>query len=59
MSAEELTLIVAKARKVQELQRARARVRQLERELSGEPGTAEEPPHIPAFLRAHLRQEPA
>ncbi len=57
MSAEELTLIVAKARKVQELQRARARVRQLERELSGEPATVEEPAHIPAFLRAHAGHE--
>ena len=53
MSADELTRIVSKARKVQELQRARVRVRQLERELSGEPGTAEEPLEIPAFLRAH------
>lgn len=59
MSAEELTRIVSKARKVQELQRARARVRQLERELSGEPRTAEQPPHIPVFLRAHSGQEPA
>ena len=59
MSTEELTLIVAKARKVQELQRARAHVRLLERELSGEPETAEEPRHIPAFLRTHSGPEPA
>ena len=58
MSAEELTQIVSKARKVQELQRARARVRQLERELSGEPAIAEEPSQIPAFLRAHSGQGP-
>ena len=56
MSAEELTRIVSKARKVQELQRARARVRQLERELSGEPAMTEPPACIPAFLRADARQ---
>ena len=53
MSTEELTRIVSKARKVQELQRARARIRRLERELSGEPATAEPQSAIPAFLRAH------
>ena len=51
MSADELSLIVSKARKVQELQRARARVRRLERELRGEPLRAEEPPNIPPFLQ--------
>ena len=56
MSAEQLTRIVSKARKVQELQRARARVRQLERELSGEPAVAEPPATIPAFLRAEAGQ---
>ncbi|HET9388471.1 MAG TPA: hypothetical protein VFO44_02375 [Steroidobacteraceae bacterium] len=56
MSAEELTRIVSKARKVQELQRARARVRQLERELSGEAATPEPAVTIPAFLRADARQ---
>jgi hypothetical protein len=59
MSAEELTRIVSKARKVQELQRARARVRQLERELSGAPASAEPPAGIPGFLRAGTRQGPA
>jgi hypothetical protein len=52
MSAEELMLIVSKARKVQELQRARARVKQLERELRGEPIKTEEPPYIPSFLQS-------
>jgi len=56
MSADELSLIVSKARKVQELQRARARVRQLERELRGEPVRAEEPPYIPTFLQGSRRR---
>jgi hypothetical protein len=47
----ELQTIVAKLHKLKALRRARARVRQLERELSGEPATAEELPYVPEFLR--------
>jgi hypothetical protein len=50
MSTEELEQVVAKARKLRELRRARERVRQLERQLRGEPSTPEEPNRIPKFL---------
>ena len=50
MSTEELEQIVAKARKLRELRRARERVRQLERQLRGEPTKPEEQPYIPKFL---------
>ena len=46
-----LQTIVAKLQKLRALRRARERVRQLERELSGEPARAVEPPHVPEFLR--------
>jgi hypothetical protein len=50
MSTDELEQIVAKARKLRELRHARARVRQLERQLRGEPPKPEEPTYIPNFL---------
>jgi hypothetical protein len=50
MSTDELEQIVAKARKLRELRRARERVRQLERQLRGEPPRPEEPTYIPNFL---------
>ena len=50
MSTEELEQIVAKARKLRELRRARERVRQLEGQLRGEPSKPEEPTYIPKFL---------
>lgn len=46
----ELEKIIGKALKLKELQRARARVIQLERELRGGPVKPEEPPSIPEFL---------
>lgn len=46
----ELEKIIGKALKLKELNRAKAHVRQLERELRGEPATPEEPPYIPEFL---------
>ena len=50
MSTDELEQIVAKARKLRELRRARERVRELERQLRGEPSKPEEPTYIPKFL---------
>jgi hypothetical protein len=50
MSTDELEQIVAKARKLRELRRARERVRELERQLRGEPTRPEEPTYIPKFL---------
>ena len=46
----ELEKVIGKSLKLKELQRARARVLQLERELRGEPAKPEEPASIPAFL---------
>lgn len=51
----ELEKLVGKALKLRQLQRARARVIQLERELRGEPVKPEEPVYIPEFLA----QQPA
>jgi len=45
--------IIDKLQKLGVLRRARARVRQLERELSGEPVRPVETPCIPEFLRQH------
>ena len=50
-----LEKIIGKALKLQELQRARQRVIQLERELRGEAAKPEEPLYIPEFLA----QQPA
>jgi hypothetical protein len=45
--------IIDKLQKLGELRRARVRVRQLERELSGESARPLEAPSIPEFLRQH------
>ena len=51
MVDREVQKIVDKQQKLRALHHARKRVRQLERELSGEPGKREEPPRLPEFLR--------
>jgi predicted component of type VI protein secretion system len=43
--------IVDKLQKLRALRHARERVRQLERELNGEPARPESTPHLPEFLR--------
>ena len=54
MSDETLARLIAKARMLRELHRARVRVQQLERQLRGETAKVEEEPEVPAFLtRAH------
>jgi hypothetical protein len=54
MSDETLARLIAKARMLRELHRARVRVQQLERQLRGETAKVEEEPEIPVFLtRAH------
>jgi hypothetical protein len=53
MVDHEVQMIVDKQRKLRALRHARERVRQLERELSGEPAKREEPPRLPEFLRQH------
>jgi len=54
MIEDDLQQIVGKARKLHELRRAKERVRQLERELRGEPVKPEEPDYVPEFLRAQV-----
>jgi hypothetical protein len=54
MVDHEVQKIVDKQQKLRALRHARERVRQLERELSGEPAKPEEPPHLPEFLRQNL-----
>lgn len=51
--------VIAKARKLKELHRARARVLQLERELRGETPRPEEPFYIPEFLAQQQPPRPA
>jgi hypothetical protein len=51
MSDDEVRLVVRKKQKLKELQRARKRVKQLERELQGEPEEPEESAFVPEFLR--------
>ena len=51
MSDDELKLVVRKKQKLKELQRARKRVKQLERELQGEAEEPEESVFVPEFLR--------
>jgi hypothetical protein len=51
MSDEELERVIGKARRLKELHRARERIRQLERELRGEPAKRQEAPYVPEFLR--------
>jgi len=51
MSDDQLAQIVSKRQKLNELRRARERVKQLERELRGEPKKLEGPAYVPEFLR--------
>jgi hypothetical protein len=51
MVDDEVEKIIAKLQKLRALRHARERVRQLERELNGEPAKAESPTHLPEFLR--------
>jgi hypothetical protein len=51
MSDDELGQVIGKTRVLRELRRARARVKELERQLRGEPAKPEEPTYIPEFLR--------
>ena len=51
MGDSQLDKIVDKLQKLRALRRARERVRQLERELNGEPAKPEAPLHLPEFLR--------
>jgi plasmid stabilization system protein ParE len=46
----DLEKIVDKLHKLRALRQARERVRQLERELNGEPPRSEDRPHVPEFL---------
>jgi hypothetical protein len=54
MSDAELEQIIGKVRKLKALHRARERVRQLERELRGEPAKPEESSYVPEFLRTRV-----
>ena len=54
MIDREVEKIVDKLNKLRALRHARERVRQLERELSGEPAKPEPAPHLPEFLRQHV-----
>ena len=47
MNDETLTRLIAKARMLRELRRARVRVQQLERQLRGETAKVEKEPEIP------------
>lgn len=51
MVDREVEKIVGKLQKLRALRHARERVRQLERELNGEPAKPERPQHLPEFLR--------
>jgi hypothetical protein len=51
MSNDQLNQMVSKRQKLNELRRAKERVRQLERELRGEPVKPERPVYVPEFLR--------
>ena len=54
MSDNQLEQIIGKARRFKELRRAKERIRQLERELRGEPPRPEEPTWVPEFLRTQV-----
>jgi hypothetical protein len=54
MSDNQLEQIIGKARRLKELRRAKERIRQLERELRGEPPRPEEPTWVPEFLRTQV-----
>jgi len=51
MSDEQLERVIGKARKLNELRRAKDRVRQLERELRGESAKPAESTYVPEFRR--------
>jgi hypothetical protein len=51
MSDDQASRIVSKLQTLHELRRARERVKQLERELRGEPKKFEGPIYVPEFLR--------
>jgi predicted component of type VI protein secretion system len=53
MADQELEKIVDKLQKLRALRHARERVRQLERELNGEPPKPESTPRVPEFLKAN------
>jgi hypothetical protein len=53
MGDSQVDKIVDKLHKLRALRCARERVRQLERELNGEPAKPETPAHLPEFLRQH------
>jgi hypothetical protein len=59
MSDDELERVIGKARRLKELRRAKERVRQLERELRGEPAKPHEPTWVPEFLRVQVSSGPA
>jgi hypothetical protein len=54
MSDDQLNQIVGKRQRLNELRRAKERVKQLERELRGEPRKMEEPVYVPEFLRPQV-----
>jgi hypothetical protein len=51
MTDDQASRVVSKLQTLNELRRARERVKQLERELRGEPKKFEGPIYIPEFLR--------
>jgi hypothetical protein len=51
MSDDQLSQAVSKLQTLSDLHRARERVKQLERELRGEPRKPERPIYVPEFLR--------
>jgi hypothetical protein len=53
MADHEAERIVDKLQTLRAPRRARERVRQLERRLSGEPAKPESAPHLPEFLKQH------
>ncbi len=59
MNDDALETILGKARRLQELRRAKELVRQLERKLRGEPTRPEESTYIPEFLRLQASSDPA
>jgi hypothetical protein len=59
MSDDELQQVIGKARMFKELRRAKERIRQLERELRGEPARPEESTWVPEFLRVQVGSAPA
>jgi hypothetical protein len=59
MSDYELEPIIRKRHQFRNLALARKRVKQLERELRGEPVRPEDPPFVPQFLRVQVGNGPA